>query len=501
MSSGDAATRQQPTNNRWLTYLLLASLLYLAVQASLGRWPHVEGDEIYYKAAGRQWAATGHFAALELRGAHGLEPPFEKIWLTHPPIYPYLFGCVVKLFGFGWRQCVVYDAVIHVCLALLTFEMARRLSGGGDRRAAFWAGLAVLPQGVLGRPDELASCFGMAGLLFLVGPMAGARLPLSMAAVLASGGLFGLCAGTSLPAAVVLSLIALVFLIAHAGTPTRFFILGLCWAWTAATVLAGAIAPVLAIQPDAYQQHFSMMKIIFMHRVARWTLLAEMLTWGKRFSIPVFGILLLGLATVVDALRRGAWRRWALLWLGPLLAAVFLLAQGPRNVAYPWMMGPYVLAAAMVTLTDPTLAPGRFRACIAKGWVAFLVLFGSMETVKQTVILATLPETQSLEYNARLIRELIPRGSTVVTYEGWWSLANDYQVLDEQYLGFIPLSVVSDAEYFVVQEPRLREFEDDYVKKRFRVIHDNRDPGPCTLFGVPLSHQHTGFGARIYARR
>jgi hypothetical protein len=65
---------------------------------------------------------------------------------------------VVKLFGFGWRQCVAFDAVIHACLALLTYAVALGLSGGKNRQAAFWAGLAVLPLGVFstGRPDELA---------------------------------------------------------------------------------------------------------------------------------------------------------------------------------------------------------------------------------------------------------------------------------------------------------------------------------------------------------
>jgi hypothetical protein len=100
--------------NRWLIYLLLASLAYLVVLTAVGRLPCRFGDEIFFKAAGREWAATGRFAAPELAGTLGLEPPLEEVWLPYPPLYPILFGGFVKLFGFGWRVCVAFDAVIHV---------------------------------------------------------------------------------------------------------------------------------------------------------------------------------------------------------------------------------------------------------------------------------------------------------------------------------------------------------------------------------------------------
>jgi hypothetical protein len=485
-------------NNRWLTYLLLASLAYLLVLTNVGRFPCIDRDETWYKAAGREWAATGRFAAPELRGSYGMEPPLEEVWLVYPPLYSFLFGCVVRMVGFGWRVCVWFDAVIHISLAVLTFGVAYGLSAGGDRRAAFWAGLAVLPLGVTGRPDELAIAFGMAGLLPLVRLRADAGCTLSWASAVASGALFGLCAGTSIAAAIVLGLIALVFLGARAGSPARFIVLGMTWAGTAATVSAALIAPILLYHPDAYRQYPALMKMIFQsdtrsHREK----IAALLTVGRRVSLPVFGILALGLATAVDSLRRGTWRRWAMLWLGPVAGALFLLIFDTHLYCYVWFLGPYVLAAA-VAGSDPRLTPWSLGAYISRGVIVLLVLYGSIDTVKQTIILATLPETQSMEYNARWIRDLIPRGSTVMTYEAWsYFSGSDYTVYDLE----ISRIYWSEVDYVVVQEQPLPHELDDYVQRHFRLIYDNQHRTPYTLLGVPLSRFHTGFGARVFARQ
>jgi hypothetical protein len=483
-------------NNRWLTYLLAASLAYLAVLTFWGRFPNIDGDEIWYKAAGREWATTGRFAAPELRGAYGLEPPLEEVWFAYPPLYPLLFGCLVKMFGFGWRVCVVFDAVIHTCLALLTFGVARGLSAGGDRRAAFWAGLAVLPLGVAGRPDELALAFGMAGLLPLVRLRADAGCTLSWASSVASGALFGLCAGTSSPAAIVLGLIALVLLVDRAGSPARFIVLGIIWAGTAATVFAALLAPILLEHPDAYRQYLGLMKVVFQSDTrSHWEKIAAVLTIGRRVSIPAFGVLLVGLATVVNSLYRSSLRQWAVLWLGPFFGAMFLLIFDPDNNSYPWFLGPYVLAAGIVTLADPRLGPERLAACLTHGAVVLLVLYGSIETAKQTIVLARLPDEQSIQYNARQIRDLIPRGSTVATYEAWWFLACDYTVYDP----IVSPSHWSEIDYVVVQgHPRSLE---RYAQEHFRLIKDNRNRIPYKLFGVPLSRSQTGFGARVFARQ
>jgi hypothetical protein len=486
--------------DRWLAYLLIGSLAYLVILITVGRLPCVFTDELAYKASGREWAATGRFASPELRGFMGLDPPVEKVWLIYPPLYPLLFGCFVKVFGFGWRACVSFDALIHAGLALLTFGVARGLSANADPRAAFWAGLAVLPLGVAGRPDELAICFGMAGLLPLLRSMADAGRTLSLSSVVASGALFGLCAGTSHPALVILGLIALVFLVARAGTVERFVGLSTVWAGTTATVSTAMIVPLLVKYPDAYQQYLGVWRtVVERTKQPYWSRIANLMSHEARvLFFPVLGILLLSLATVVSSRRSGALRRWMLLWLGPFAGAAVLLIAGVHSACYTWFLGPYVLAAAAVTLTDPRLAPQPPVAYIARAAVVLLVLFGSIETAKQTIVLATLPSTQTMDYNARQVRDLIPRGSKVAAYDAWWFLGSDYNVYD---FGWSAPEHWNEVDYVVVQDhPLPAEFE-DYVQKHFRLIYDNRSRASATVFGVPISRVHTGFGARVFARR
>jgi hypothetical protein len=496
-------------NDRHLIYLLAAAALYLGVMIHLGRLPNLDGDELFFKAPGREWAATGRFAAPELAGFHDLNPPPEEVWLLYPPLYPMLFGGFVKLFHFGWRQCIAFDALIHVGLALVTYRVALKLSTGGDSRAAFWAGLAILPLGasVAGRPDELAICLGMAGLLPLLSPRAspGRSMPLALAMAAASGALFGLCAGASSVAAVVLGLIALGFLITRAESPARLIALGLVWAGSAAVALAVLLAPVLVVHPDAYLQYVQNARLCLNDPRPRWQKLVGLLRFGWPVNLPTLGILALGLVHAAGAARGARWRS-AQLWLGPASGVAFLLLLGPHNARYPWFLGPYALAAAAVSLVDPTLKSGarpRGARCFAI-MLTLLTLLGSLDTVRQTLILALLPRDQSLEYNARLLCQVLPRGTTVMTYDHWWSLAGDHVVFD-QGLG---RAHWKDVEYILVGAGDLAPSVLDlgpalhaYMKEHFRPIQDNRSKRPVTLFGLPLSRSYLrGFGTLIFAR-
>src|SRR5690348_11300028 len=100
---------------------LFAGLIaYVALLTTIGRLPNIDGDEIFYKAPGREWAQTGRFAAPELTGYLDVPPAFEEVWLVYPPVYPFSFGLFVKIAGFGWRQAVFFDAFIHALLAAAT---------------------------------------------------------------------------------------------------------------------------------------------------------------------------------------------------------------------------------------------------------------------------------------------------------------------------------------------------------------------------------------------
>src|SRR5215831_18047809 len=115
--------------NRWvanhcgpLLYLCLG--VYVVFQMAVGRF--VQMDEVFFKAAGREWARSSHFAAPEIHGVPTADPPgflrmappLSEIWFAQPPVYTFLFGVFARLFGFGPMQCIVFDGLIHAILAL-----------------------------------------------------------------------------------------------------------------------------------------------------------------------------------------------------------------------------------------------------------------------------------------------------------------------------------------------------------------------------------------------
>ena len=142
--------------------LVLGAMIvfYLAVTIAIGRFTTT--DEIAFKAAGREWAQSGHFAAPELTGFAHLDPPVEQVWLAHLPVYTFLFGLFVKLLGFGAWQSVAFDALIHAALSVLTFLWTRRMAPQASPWPAVVAAALVLPLGTFGRADELAVCLGRA---------------------------------------------------------------------------------------------------------------------------------------------------------------------------------------------------------------------------------------------------------------------------------------------------------------------------------------------------
>jgi hypothetical protein len=66
-----------------LAILLVLSALYCLVELVLGRF--AVSDEVFFKAAGRNWAATGRFAAPELKGyfSNVLVPPATEVFFAY----------------------------------------------------------------------------------------------------------------------------------------------------------------------------------------------------------------------------------------------------------------------------------------------------------------------------------------------------------------------------------------------------------------------------------
>ena len=95
---------------------VLGCIAYLAFLMEFGR-PFAT-DESFYKGPGLNWAKGGAWAAPEQHGFGGYRPGLDEVFLAYPPGYSFGFGVIVKVLGFGWRQCVFYDGFIHICLTV-----------------------------------------------------------------------------------------------------------------------------------------------------------------------------------------------------------------------------------------------------------------------------------------------------------------------------------------------------------------------------------------------
>ncbi len=475
--------------------MIAAVAVYVGLLAAVGR--SVGLDEVFFKAPGREWARTGRLAAPELTGFlrnlnPPLDPPIEEVWFVHPPVYPFLFGLYTRLVGFGPRPCVVFDALIHGLLVLLTFGIARRLREGLPDRVCFGIGLAMLPVGIFCRPDELAMCFGMAGLLALLGAATWRRVVLS-------GVLFGLCAATSVGAALLLGMVALT-LLALSGRLLR----GIGWTIAAGGAFALAIAPVLIAHPNAYRQYLAHAAA----HVGRGNFLLSLLTHWENEQFHRSVLLACLLVAAVSLLARGGdltWARWRRLWLGPLLglgvSAVFL----PDKIYYTWFLGPWMIVAAVVVWRAGV---NRLHPVAVRGVALAVLGFYAIAVApfcKNLLTMCTLPESQTLACNARRIRELIPPGCTVLTDDYWWVLADDCRVYDLYFgrpdperIDYIILTGNGSGNPQMVRE--VPAYLADYLPQHFRPVQNRINTQSLSVFGRPVPNSAFGFGALVLGR-
>jgi hypothetical protein len=451
--------------------LVTMIVVYLAIAIAVGRFTTT--DEIAFKAAGREWAHSGRFAAPELAGFAHLQPPVEQIWLAHLPVYTFLFGVFVKILGFGAWQSVTFDALIHAALAALTFAHARRMAA--PPWAALCAAALVLPPGTFGRADELAVCFGMAALLAVKDHR------------FLAGILLGVTAATNIVAAAFFGLLALLGM--------RSVKSAIAIALTAAASFAVCLAPILIANPAAWRQFGSHASAQF-STTAAWGI-AHSWIYGRQYLLSVAAAAIVGIAALL--LRR----RDVLPRFLPALAVPIVLGFVPAKSYYLWFVTPLLIAAACATAAQ---LRGHRTMRVATAIAAMLYGGAVVVPLQQLLIGATLPPDQRLAPNAAAVRAHVPRGSVVLASELWSSIANDVQ-----YRSLVHAATkIEDVDYVILTgngsgapgvPQTLEAAQQAALISGFDVVYDNLRRDVPQLFGIPLSRSGWGYGVRIYRAR
>ena len=482
----------------------VTALIYLAVALIVGRLPVT--DEVFFKAAGRQWAAGRGFGAPELAGALGdVSPPVTEVFFLHPPLYPFLFGVWTRLLGFGARQCMGFDASIHVLLAALTFALAWRAFsslGRARRWLATGAAVAILPLGTAGRPDELAICFSALSWFLLLTPNRRAIH------VVLAGLVLGFCVGTSTGAAAATGFVAVtLFLRTPDGQWSSFGpLLRSCLLFAGGTVagIAIAVGPLLAAHPNALHQYLMHARFL-VGRVTIWHAWADAQPFAVKYYGFLLGTLASGLlAAILVGTRRG-WRVWASYGLGASLYLAFLGVFLAFRHSYTWFIGPWIFLSALHMIFLLANSPEkRMRAVFPAGLLAAGYLVFAVHFVKETIVVATLPASQSLDAASARLRSVIPVGATVLTKDLWWFLAERNRTYDpmfshppEDSIDYVALSANGSGVPGKAAPLNSAVWSSSFTSRMLEVSND-LPRHPTRVLGLRLTNSSYGYGAIVY---
>jgi len=487
--------------------LLLLLAAFFVLEFVYPRFPF--SDEIFFKSPGRNMGQGGPFAAPELEGFLHFNPPIERIYFPHPPLYSWLFGEWTHATGFGWAACVGYDALISAALALAVFGVTDAVAG--MLLGPTWLGTALALLSALltllfrqeARPDELGMVFGFTNAWWLLRPHDSAWRRSSFV----SGVLVGLMLCTSVGVFVAfMPVLAALWLrrsvkIPEIAPAAAAFGLGVGF-----TVVL-CLMPLFLSHPNFYQQFLQHSQAVVLSESAWSRLLGEFsLAW--KFAQPRLFILFatvpalcLGIVTFWRAGRIG---ETIAVFVAPLVGFGLLMFVRPVPT-YMWFLEPWFLLAAAVVIAY--LWRQGLLQLVVTGWVVVWLALASIWPVKDYIVRMALPAEQRLAPNAQKLRDLIPTGAGVLTLEGWWALGSDRAVYDPQ---FSDLQDLDRIEYFVAggngtgepgvwfrpSNPRY----DAMVREHFEVISDSLPRTPIRVFGFKVTNSAYGFGSVVLRR-
>jgi len=451
-----------------LLALITAQLLFLGFHLVYGRF--LGWDEMGYKAVGRGWATTGHWTAPELEGAY-----WPLSWHCRPPappLYSLAFGIYVRIFGLSFRTNAMFDALIQVALSWIVFAVARTLDRDGPSWPAAVAAIAILPLGNPGRPEAMGMTLGFLGWL-------AAKRATTAKHWLAAGLLEGLAATTSVASGFFIGLLVLLRRNRIRDTAV----------WMAAA--AAVFLPIMLIL-DWHTLHsagsgMGTMAAAAASRSLKW--LIEAFQFGRTAGWAEIAML------VPIALAGWKWKQRSL-WLVPVAIQLAIPLLFPREFYYIWIMAPVMLGITMIVIER---SPRRWPALLALP----IYLFAISRVLLLHAALVTLPPDQRIDANVKLIHSIIPRTSTIMTYDYWPALGNEYRLYstdarpDWQTVDYIVLT--GNGSGAPGKRQLLPDDRDLHAQREYTIVADRLNREPFHL-GPIHTHSAYGFGPMILRR-
>jgi|GEM_PF-5248283 len=483
---------------------LIALILYVIVYTGstiwLGRGPHT--DEAFFKAAGLSWAKGGPWVAEEFTGffSHLDCKDLDEVFFSYPPGYPFLFGIFVKLFGFGWKTCVLFDALIHVGLLAAIAYLFKHASPVTNRHKWSLTLLFVL-IGHPGRPDELAMIFGYMGLALGLQNHSSKQW-LSHAA-------FGLCGLVSVPCLIILGGIRFGYVV-FSGDASKHRVKLLT---QSGLVVAGmwiiGTSPITLNYPGALTQNY---QTTFAH-IGRDFLesIKFLFTYYRADVVATSTLIMLGVLNIPRSLKTGKMQHWSQWWALSLVTYLFFLFKNTFQGNYyifwmPWLVMALFKTKDPISSNEKSIYLQDTFSYIKVPLMVIMLLYVNVSHARHWLISMLAVSEQRWQAESPRIRSLIPPGSSVLTDEHWWSIGDITNVRSSMTPAHIDLE---NLDYIILtghgsgtagaHRPLPEKFQNAIDSGRFKVIYNNIPVERPMLFGIPLSNSSWGAGAIIYS--
>src|SRR5262249_21261758 len=158
---------------------------------------------------------------------------------------------------------------------------------------------------------------------------------------------------------------------------------------------------------------------------------------------------------------------------------------------YVWFIGPWMVIAAVESAHEmwPGLSGLARRAVLALALCCYGVAIAPF--VKEILTMSTLPASQRLSATAERLERLVPNGSSVMTGDYWWALADRCHVYDP-YFSRLPLEQI---EYIVLRgdgsgNPTavrdLPEYARSEIEGAYRAVDNNINTHPLSVLGCTI---------------